>query len=112
MLDPGGLVVLVVLLDKDGEGVRGLGCGGGGSSLGLGGHLLAVDHQLEPGRGTCAQQNCGREDASPAMTVTANFSIGIQALAVAACKTIITLRHQELICTFSCAYVSHARYLI
>ena len=55
MLDPGGLVVLVVLLDKDGEGVRGLGCGGGGSSLGLGGHLLAVDHQLEPGRGTCAQ---------------------------------------------------------
>ena len=55
MLDPRGLVVLVVLLDKDGEGVRGLGCGGGGSSLGLGGHLLAVDHQLEPGRGTCAQ---------------------------------------------------------
>ena len=59
MLDPGGLVVLVVLLDKDGEGVRGLGCGGGGSSLGLGGHLLAVDHQLEPGRGTCAKQNRG-----------------------------------------------------
>ena len=57
MLDPGGLVVLVVLLDKDGEGVRGLGCGGGGSSLGLGGHLLAVDHQLEPGRGTCAVDN-------------------------------------------------------
>ena len=57
MLDPGGLVVLVVLLDKDGEGVRGLGCGGGGSSLGLGGHLLAVDHQLEPGRGTCAVHN-------------------------------------------------------
>ena len=55
MLDPGGLVVLVVLLDKDGEGVRGLGCSaGGGCSLGLGGHLLAVDHQLEPGRGTCA----------------------------------------------------------
>ena len=54
MLDPGGLVVLVVLLDKDGEGVRGLGCGAGGSSLGLGGDLLAVDHQLEPGRGTCA----------------------------------------------------------
>ena len=52
MLDPGGLVVLVVLLDKDGEGVRGLGCGGGGSSLGLGGHLLAIDHQLEPGGGT------------------------------------------------------------
>ena len=54
MLDPGGLVVLVVLLHKDSEGVRGLGCGAGGSSLGLGGDLLAVDHQLEPGRGTCA----------------------------------------------------------
>ena len=60
MLDPGGLVVLVVLLDKDGKGVWGLGCGAGGScSLGLGGHLLAVDHQLEPGRGTCAKQNRG-----------------------------------------------------
>ena len=60
MLDPGGLVVLVVLLDKDGKGVRGLGCSAGGSSsLGLGGDLLAVDHQLEPGRGTCAKQNRG-----------------------------------------------------
>ena len=57
MLDPGGLVVLVVLLDEDGEGVRGLRCGGGGSSLGLSGHLLAVDHQLEPGRGTSAVHN-------------------------------------------------------
>ena len=60
MLDPGRLVVLVVLFDKDGKGVRGLGCSAGGSSsLGLGGDLLAVDHQLEPGRGTCAKQNCG-----------------------------------------------------
>ena len=58
MLDPRGLVVLVVLLDKDGKGVWGLGCGAGGSSLGLGGDLLAVDHQLEPGRETCAQQDC------------------------------------------------------
>ena len=58
MLDPRGLVVLVVLLDKDGEGIRGLGCGAGGTSLGLGRHLLAVDYQLEPGRETCAQQDC------------------------------------------------------
>ena len=46
------------------------------------------------------------------MTMTANFSIGIQALAVAACKTIISFRHQDLICTFSCAYVPHERCLI
>ena len=46
------------------------------------------------------------------MTVTANFSIGIQALAVAACKTIITFRHLELICTFSCAYEPQARCFI
>ena len=60
MLDPGSLVVLVVLLDKDGKGVRSLGCGAGGScSVGLGGDLLAVDHQLEPGRGTCAQKIVG-----------------------------------------------------
>ena len=46
------------------------------------------------------------------MTMTANFSIGIQALAVAACQPIITFRHQKLICTFSCAYVPHERCLI
>ena len=36
MLDPGGLVVLVVLLDEDGKGVGSLGCGTvAGSSLRL-----------------------------------------------------------------------------
>ena len=78
MLDPGGLVVLVVLLDKDGEGVRGLGCGGGGSSLGLGGHLLAVDHQLEPGRGTCAQPPLSDTFFFIRYNIWVSFSISIR----------------------------------